>query len=44
MKESLEKCIYPGFATQWNKEHNQDVKFTSSFAGSETITNQILCR
>jgi len=42
MKESMEKAIYPGFAAQWKRDHNQDVRFTSSFAGSETITNQIL--
>ena len=42
MKESLEKAIYPGFAAKWKLEHGADVNFTSSFAGSETITNQIL--
>jgi len=42
LKESLEKAIYPGFAAKWKREQNQDVRFTSSFAGSETITNQIL--
>src|SRR6267143_6298759 len=42
MKESLEKSIYPGFAAKWKKEQGQDVRFTSSFAGSETVTNQIL--
>lgn len=42
MKESLEKSIYPSFAAGWKRENNQDVHFTSSFAGSETITNQIL--
>jgi sulfate/thiosulfate transport system substrate-binding protein len=42
MKEPLEKAIYPAFAEKWKKEHGEDVKFTSSFAGSETITNQIL--
>lgn len=42
MKESLEKSIYPGFVAKWKSEHGQDVHFTSSFAGSETITNQIL--
>jgi len=42
MKESLEKAIFPGFATKWKREHGQEVRFTSSFAGSETITNQIL--
>jgi sulfate transport system substrate-binding protein len=42
MKESLEKAVYPNFAAKWKREHGTDVKFTSSFAGSETITNQIL--
>lgn len=42
MKESLEKSIYPAFANKWKQEHGQDVGFTSSFAGSETVTNQIL--
>src|ERR1700746_1991368 len=42
MKESLEKAIFPGFAAKWKREHGVDVRFTSSFAGSETITNQIL--
>src|SRR5207245_4428843 len=42
MKESLEKEVYPAFAAKWKREHGQDVHFTSSFAGSETVTNQIL--
>jgi sulfate/thiosulfate transport system substrate-binding protein len=42
MKESLEKAIYPGFAAKWKADHGQEVRFTSSFAGSETVTNQIL--
>ena len=42
MKESLEKAIFPGFAAKWKSQHGQDVSFTSSFAGSETVTNQIL--
>ena len=42
MKEVLEKSIFPGFAAKWKQEHGSDVSFTSSFAGSETITNQIL--
>ena len=42
MKEPLEKEIYPAFAAKWKREHGEDVHFTSSFAGSETITNQIL--
>lgn len=42
MKESLEKAIYPAFAAKWKQEHGLDVHFTSSFAGSETVTNQIM--
>ncbi|HEY8563702.1 MAG TPA: sulfate ABC transporter substrate-binding protein [Pyrinomonadaceae bacterium] len=42
MKESLEKEIYPAFAAKWKAEHGEDVAFQSSFAGSETVTNQIL--
>ena len=42
MKEALEKEIYPAFAAKWKAEHGEDVHFNSSFAGSETVTNQIL--
>ena len=42
MKESLEKAIYPAFIAKAKREHNVDIRFTSSFAGSETVTNQIL--
>jgi sulfate/thiosulfate transport system substrate-binding protein len=42
MKESLEKSIYPAFIAKAKREHNLDIRFTSSFAGSETVTNQIL--
>src|SRR5215471_10366801 len=42
MKEPLEKAIYPAFADKVKREHNLDIHFTSSFAGSETVTNQIL--
>jgi sulfate transport system substrate-binding protein len=42
MKESMEKAIFPSFAAKWKREHGVDVHFTSSFAGSETIMNQIL--
>lgn len=41
MKESLEKEIYPSFMEKWRKETGEEVEFTSSFAGSETIVNQI---
>jgi len=42
VKESLENSIYPAFSAKWKNEHGQEVHFTSSFAGSETVTNQIL--
>src|SRR5689334_5894254 len=42
MKESLEKAIFPGFTARWKQLHGQVVAFQSSFAGSETVTNQIL--
>lgn len=42
MKESLEKAVFPGFTARWKQQHGQVVQFQSSFAGSETVTNQIL--
>lgn len=42
MKEPLENEIYPAFSEKWKREHGIGVNFVSSFAGSETITNQIL--
>src|SRR5215210_778713 len=42
MKEVMDKAVLPGFAAKWKQEHGEDVKFTASYAGSETITNQIL--
>src|SRR4026209_2439827 len=42
MKESLEAAIFPGFIAKWKQQHGQVVQFQSSYAGSETVTNQIL--
>jgi sulfate transport system substrate-binding protein len=42
MKEPLEKAIFPGFTARWKQLHGQVVGFQASFAGSETVTNQIL--
>jgi len=42
MKESLEKAIFPAFVAKAKTEHGLTVRFTSSFAGSETVTNQII--
>jgi ABC-type sulfate transport system substrate-binding protein len=41
-ERAVEKAIYPAFAAKAKREHNIDIHFTSSFAGSETVTNQIL--
>jgi sulfate transport system substrate-binding protein len=42
MKEALDKQIIPAFKEKWKREHGQDIEFFTSFAGSETIVNQIL--
>lgn len=42
MKEVMDKEIFPSFAAKWKREHGVDVNFVTSFAGSETVTNQIL--
>jgi len=42
MKEAMEKAIIPGFTQSWKEKSGQEVSVTSSYAGSETITNQIL--
>ncbi|HEX8353194.1 MAG TPA: sulfate ABC transporter substrate-binding protein [Pyrinomonadaceae bacterium] len=42
MKEVMDKAVLPGFAAKWKREQGEDVRFTASYAGSETITNQIL--
>lgn len=43
MKEVMDKAVIPGFSAKWAKEHDGEaVNFTTSYAGSETITNQIL--
>ena len=42
IKEVMEKAIYPAFTAKWKQEHGDEVRFVSSFAGSETVTNQIL--
>ena len=42
MKEPLEKSIFPAFAAKWKAERGEQVSFTTSYAGSETVTNQIL--
>ena len=42
MKEVMDKAVIPGFTEKWKREQGEDVRFVTSYAGSETITNQIL--
>jgi ABC-type sulfate transport system, periplasmic component len=42
MKESLESEIFPAFAADWKSKFGEDVTFNTSFAGSETVTDQVL--
>ncbi len=42
MKEAMDGAVLPAFTEKWKREHGEDVRFVTSYAGSETITNQIL--
>lgn len=42
MKEAIDKEIVPAFKEKWKREHGEDIQIVTSFAGSETVTNQIL--
>ncbi|HWS86363.1 MAG TPA: sulfate ABC transporter substrate-binding protein [Pyrinomonadaceae bacterium] len=42
MKEVMDKAVIPAFTEKWKREQGEDVRFVASYAGSETITNQIL--
>ena len=42
MKEVMDKAVLPAFTERWKREQGEDVRFVTSYAGSETITNQIL--
>src|SRR5882757_5907182 len=42
MREPLEKAIIPAFQQKWKAEHGEEVSFSGSYAGSETVVNQIL--
>jgi len=42
MKEVMDKAVIPGFNAKWQRDQGPGVHFTTSYAGSETITNQIL--
>ena len=40
--EAMNQGIFPEFSRRWKERTGEDVAFTSSFAGSGTITNQIV--
>lgn len=40
--EALEGGIFPAFQREWRSKTGQQVEFVSSFAGSGTITNQVI--
>src|SRR5215218_9565559 len=42
MKEVMDKAVLPAFTEKWKRERGEDVRFVTSYAGSETITNQIM--
>jgi sulfate/thiosulfate-binding protein len=42
MKEAMDKAVIPAFTEKWKREQGEDVRFVTSYAGSETITNQIM--
>ena len=42
MKEAMDAAVLPAFTEKWKREQGEDVRFVTSYAGSETITNQIL--
>ncbi len=42
LDEVMNAGIFPAFAAQWQRETGETVVFVSSFAGSGTVTNQII--
>lgn len=40
--ETMNGSTFPGFSEHWRRTTGEDVQFISSFAGSGTVTNQIL--
>ena len=42
LAEAMNQGIFPEFSRRWKQEHGEELVFTSSFAGSGTITNQIV--
>jgi sulfate/thiosulfate transport system substrate-binding protein len=42
VKEALEHDIFPAYQADWLSKTQQPLNFTSSFAGSEMVTNQLV--
>lgn len=40
--EAMQEGLFPAFAQAWEREHGERVQFLGAFAGSGTVTNQIL--
>lgn len=40
--EAMNDAVFPAFAKRWEQQTGERVEFVSSFAGSGTITNQVL--
>jgi sulfate transport system substrate-binding protein len=42
LSETLEKSVLPEFSRQWKAETGEELAFITSFAGSGTVTNQLI--
>lgn len=42
LDEVMNQGIFPAFANQWQQQTGESVEFVSSFAGSGTVTNQLI--
>ena len=40
--EVMNQAVYPAFQRQWEAKTGEQVEFISSFAGSGTVTNQLI--
>lgn len=40
--ETLDQSIFPEFSREWREKTGETVEFVSSFAGSGTVTNQVI--
>jgi sulfate transport system substrate-binding protein len=40
--EAINKGVFPDFQRRWKESHRENVEIVSSFAGSGTITNQVI--